>query len=121
VSGTALVMDAGTFSYLERDGGRNAFRAGNRHATVTIDGKAAAEPGTPFRWRRKADARLERWVPGTDEVLVTGSVAGFSGRAEGLRHRRSILWLPGLRAWVLFDEVPGVGVFTAHFPTAPGL
>ena len=121
VSGTPLVMDAGTYSYLERDGERNAFRAGNQHATVTIDGQAAAEPGEPFRWRRKADARLERWTSTTDAVLAVGSVAGFSGRAEGLRHRRTIVWLRVLRAWVLFDEVPGVGVFTAHFPTAPDL
>jgi hypothetical protein len=54
-------------------------------------------------------------------VLAVGSVAGFSGRAEGLRHRRTIVWLPALRAWVVFDEVPGVGVFTAHFPSAPGI
>jgi hypothetical protein len=121
VGGTPLVMDAGTFSYLERDGERNAFRAGNRHATVTIDGQAAAEPGAPFRWRRKANARLERWAPTTHGVLAVGSVAGFSGRAEGLRHRRTIVWLPALRAWVVFDEVPGVGVFTAHFPSAPGI
>ena len=121
VSGTPLVMDAGTFSYLECDGERNAFRAGNRHATITIDGHAAAEPGAPFRWRRKADARLERWAPTTHGVLAVGSVAGFSGRAEGLRHRRTIVWLPALRAWVMLDEVPGVGVFTAHFPSAPGV
>ena len=121
VSGTPVVMDAGTYSYLERDGERNAFRAGNRHATVTIDGKAAAEPGAPFRWKRKADARLERWAPGNHGVLAVGTVAGFSGRAEGLRHRRTVLWLPDLRAWVVTDEVPGVGVFTAHFPNAPGL
>ncbi|HEU4799884.1 MAG TPA: alginate lyase family protein [Gemmatimonadales bacterium] len=121
VGGTPLVMDAGTFTYLERDGERNAFRGGSRHATITIDGQAAAEPGAPFRWKRKADARLERWVSATDATLAVGSVAGFSGRAEGLRHRRTIVWLSALRAWVVFDEVPGVGVFTAHFPSAAGL
>ncbi len=121
VGGTPLVMDGGTFSYLDRDGERNAFRGGNRHATITIDGHAAAEPGAPFRWIRRADATLERFVLDAEAGMAAGSVAGFAGRAEGLRHRRTIVWLPGLRAWVMVDAVPGVGVFTAHFPAAPGL
>lgn len=121
VNGTSLVMDGGTFSYLDRDGERNAFRGGDRHATVTIDGQAAAEPGAPFRWKRRADATLETWAATTHGVLAVGSVAGFSGRAAGLRHRRTIVWLPALRAWVVLDEVPGVDVFTAHYPSAPGL
>ena len=38
-----------------------------------------------------------------------------------MQHHRRIVWLPDLRAWLVLDEVPGVGVFTAHFPSAPGL
>ncbi len=121
VSGTSLVMDGGTFSYLDRDGERNAFRGGDRHATITIDGHSAAEPGRPFRWLRRADATLEQFGFDGEVGLVAGSVAGFAGRAEGLRHHRRILWLRALRAWVILDDVPGVGVFTAHYPGAPGL
>lgn len=102
--GRAMVVDPGTFTYTTDREVRDRFRRTSAHNALTLDGVSSSEPHGPFRWRRAADARLDRWV-------CRDRFDFFSGHHDGFQHlpgapvvRRSILFIRG-DYWVLRDQV----------------
>jgi hypothetical protein len=97
-----LLIDPGTATYTMDSGLRDAMRESASHNTLTIDARSSAVPAGPFRWRSRADARLEteRRTPG-----FLWAEACHDGYAPVL-HRRSVVHAIGC-GWLVIDEVAG--------------
>jgi Heparinase II/III-like protein/Heparinase II/III N-terminus len=98
-----ILIDPGTYCYVDDPKWRNWFRGSSAHNTVRIDGKDQAVPVNPFRWANTPVVRLLEWMTGEKEDTLEAecSYAGFE-------HRRKIrLIKPGLL--LIKDEISGPG------------
>ena len=108
IHGQPVLIDPGTFSYVDDGGERNRFRGTAAHNTATIDGLNQARPGGPFGWQGLRSAQVDRWAIGRSFDLFEGSHKGHGRFNEPVEHRRSILyWKPHF--WLVRDTVEGVG------------
>jgi hypothetical protein len=99
VAGHPLFVDPGTGTYTMDPAARDGFRAPAAHNTVTIEGRAYAEPAGPFRWRHAADARMLVALTGEDGDFAVGALDGY-----GFPVMRAVLTLPGI-GWLIADHV----------------
>jgi hypothetical protein len=96
-----ILIDPGTFCYVDDPKWRDWFRGSSAHNTVRIDGRDQAAPVNPFRWANTPVVRLLDWTTGgkEDSLEAECSYAGFT-------HRRKIrLIKPGLL--LILDEITG--------------
>jgi hypothetical protein len=109
VNGDSLLIDPGTFAYVEQGYERNRFRGTSSHNTVYIDGLSQAQPGGPFEWSglRGADAR--RWVSGNSFDLFEGMHSGYRRLPDPVDHRRSIFYKKP-HFWLVRDVLEGAGL-----------
>lgn len=91
----ALLIDAGTYTYVGHPHWRDWFRGTAAHNTVVIDGLNQATPVDPFRWTDKPEPALESETP----LTVTCRYHGFT-------HRRRLIW-KAARTLIVVDEVTG--------------
>jgi hypothetical protein len=103
VRGRPLFVDAGTYVYPGHD--RNAFRGGEAHNAITIDGRGSSEPGAGwFQWARIAHSELSAWATGDWFDVVEGTHDGFTRQGLDAEHIRQVTHLAGC-AWVVRDRV----------------
>jgi hypothetical protein len=106
VSGHPVLVDPGTYAYVDRSGERDHFRGTSGHNTLQVDGMSQAEPCGPFEWRGLSRADVHRWVNGKTFDFFEGSHYGYGRLADPVRHRRSIFyWKPHF--WLVRDLVEG--------------
>jgi hypothetical protein len=95
LAGEELLIDAGTYSYMESREEREWFRSVAAHNTIRVDGVNQAQPEDPFRWRAKPQ------VVSVDPWTGIANYGGFS-------HKRNInLSRAGLI--IVTDEIEGAG------------
>ena len=99
-----FLVDPGTATYTMDPGLRDRFRGTTMHNTVTIDGRAQAEPGGPFQWTSFVSAQAQLWRAAGECDYVEGTHAAYAPR----RHTRAILAVHGLGWWIL-DHILGTG------------
>jgi hypothetical protein len=107
--GKPILIDPGTFTYVNAEGERARFRETACHNTVQVDGVSQAEPAGPFKWVGLANAKVERWLTGESFDLFVGSHAGYNRLASPVVHRRYIFYLkPDF--WLVRDVLEGTGI-----------
>jgi uncharacterized heparinase superfamily protein len=119
--GRPMLVDPGTYTYVAPVAERDAFRASPAHSTVTVAGRSSSRPATPFRWARRAEARLLRWQATSEWTLFEGEHDGYADLVPPAVHRRAILFVPH-RCWIVRDSIGSPGhPFEARWHAAPGL
>ena len=79
-----LLIDSGTFSYMDPDW-RTIFRGSSAHNTVRIDGHDQGIAGGPFRWAQKPEVKLLEFTSDATRVYAAGICC-----YQGFTHRRSV-------------------------------
>jgi hypothetical protein len=120
-NGKPLLIDPGTFAYVDSCCERNRFRGTAAHNTVQVDNSDQAEPAGPFEWHGRANAHVNCWVTGTTFDLFVGSHGGYCRPPSPVQHRRYIFHLKS-RFWLIRDILDGEGVrrLEASWHFAPG-
>ena len=121
VDGKPVLIDPGTFTYVESSGERQRFRETRAHNTVEIDGVGQAEPAGPFKWKALADAKADCWITGQTFDLFSGSHPGYLRLSEPVMHRRYVFHVKA-GFWLIRDVLEGTGAHLARFSWtfAPG-
>jgi len=120
--GVEWLVDPGTFVYTASREWRDFFRSTRAHNTLAVDGHDQAVAVDCFKWQEIPRVRLElsSALPRLD--IAIGSHDGYARLAEGLTHRRVVLFAKS-DYWIVSDEITGAGThaleFFFHF--APGV
>jgi hypothetical protein len=107
-SGASLLIDPGTYEYVEPGGDRELFRGTAMHNTVQIDGVSQAEMTGPFSWKRLTAAKVEQWISTPVFDLQVASHDGYERLPQPAKHRR---WVFSLKngIYLVRDLVEGQG------------
>jgi hypothetical protein len=98
-----LLIDPGTPTYTMDPTLRDSSRSSISHNTVTIDGRSSALPEGAFRWRTRADARLEMVRHNSRVALIAATHDGY----PDVGHRRIVL--ASDYGYLLLDQMSGEG------------
>jgi hypothetical protein len=99
-----VLIDPGTYTYVGEPEWRARFRGTGFHNTVRIDGLDQATGSGPFRWLNKPETEILRWSESREWCLLDAVCA-----YRGMRHRRTMVWLPEAEVLAVVDQVSGVG------------
>jgi hypothetical protein len=109
VAGQQVLVDCGTSSYVDDDGGdRDQFRCTAAHNTLQVDSCDQAEPAGPFGWKQLPNVQAERWLTGESFDFFVGSHSGYSRLSNPVQHSRYVVHLKS-RFWLVRDVVRGKG------------
>jgi hypothetical protein len=100
IGGRPLLIDPGTATYTMDRAVRDRFRSTAMHNTVVLNGRPQSEPGDPFHWRSRADARLLVWKSGREFDYAEGIHDGY----RPLAHARGVLAMHGM-GWLVIDHL----------------
>jgi Heparinase II/III-like protein/Heparinase II/III N-terminus len=109
LDGDPVLIDPGTFAYVDKGCERNRFRGTAGHNTLHIDGLSQAEPSRPFEWQRLPSTDVNRWVNGNTFDFFEGSHNGYGRLPYPAEHRRTIFFLKP-QFWLVRDFVGGAGI-----------
>jgi len=109
VNGQPLLIDPGTFAYVDSDAERNRFRATACHNTAQVDNLSQAEPSGPFGWEGLPNVGVDRWVTGKTFDLFVGSHRGYCRLRKPVQHRRYVFHSKP-NFWLIRDVLEGEGV-----------
>lgn len=108
ISDKPILVDPGTFIYMDSTGDRESFRSTAHHSTIQIDGASQAESVGPFKWKHPAHATVEKWICGNGFDLFTGFHAGYHRLTDPVTHRRTVFRLAS-EFYVVRDVLEGAG------------
>lgn len=112
--GKEILIDPGTFVYNCAPEWRDFFRSTRAHNTVVVDGSDQSEPGGTFNWKRRTAARVLKQIVLPSIEYVEGEHNGYSRFAQGIIHRRRLLYLrPDY--WLVLDDFRGEGEHSFDF------
>src|SRR5262249_45861041 len=80
-----ILVDAGTFTYVDDPIWRDRFRGSAAHNTIRINGRDQATPSNPFRWESKPEVEMLEWRTGEREDNLL-AVCHY----DRLTHRRRV-------------------------------
>ena len=103
-----LLIDSGTFAYVEANGERNRFRGTRAHNTLVVAGEDQAEAKGPFNWGRLPKVQAESWLVGKTFDLFAGTHNGYSRLPNAVVHRRTVFSLKS-GFWLVRDQALGFG------------
>src|SRR5207249_801643 len=104
-----LLIDPGTFAYVDSDAERNRFRGTAGHNTAQVDDLNQVEPSGPFGWEGLPNVRVDRWVTGKTFDLFVGSHRGYCRLRRPVQHRRYVFYSKP-NFWLIRDVLQGDGV-----------
>lgn len=108
VSGRAMIVDPGTFTYTASAEERDHFRLSPAHNTVCVDGASSSVAGGPFQWAEIARCTAHAWLATDRFVFFQGSHDGYQRLVSPAVHTRALLFLKG-DYWILRDRVSSDG------------
>lgn len=108
IAGQEWLTDPGTFSYLEGEHTREAFRSTAAHNTLQVDGASQAVPTGPFSWTQLPDVHADIWEVGQLCAFFQGHHTGYARFPSPVIHRRSIFYRSSL-FWLVRDVAEGQG------------
>ena len=120
-NGKPLLIDPGTFTYVDPGGERDWFRGTSAHNTIQVDDSSQADPAGPFGWKSKANGNVGSWITGKTFDFFAGTHTGYSQLPSPVQHYRFIFHLKS-RFWVIRDVLEGAGLhkLVASWHFAPG-
>jgi hypothetical protein len=109
-AGRSVLVDPGTYVYVDGEGARSRFRGTSAHNTLWVDRLDQAKPGGPFAWSDIPKVHCERWISGETFDFWQASHDGYMGLADPVTHRRFVFRVGG-GTWLVRDVASGT---TAH-------
>lgn len=120
LDGRAVLCDSGTYRYTNVKGYRNVLRSTQAHNTICVDGQGQSTPQLLFSWRAPLQAGDMHTRAFEDMLVLDAAHASF--HAQGVTHRRVLVWLKHEGALLVIDKMEGAHTHTFeqfwHF--APG-
>ena len=96
-----ILIDPGTYTYVDDPKWRDWFRGTAAHNTVQIDGLDQAAAAGPFRWANRPEVAIHSWKTNSERDLLEAEC-----RYAGFTHRRRVEFQkPDLI--VIVDEIDG--------------
>ena len=117
IDAAPVLIDPGTAAYTIDPRLRDRMRSTALHNTLALDGASSSIAGGPFRWRTRADARLDVLRHNAGFAWAEARHAGYAP----VHHRRSVIHsLAG--GWLIVDDVTTIDAHAAqiHWHFAPG-
>ena len=108
MDGQEWLTDPGTFSYLDGENTREAFRSTAAHNTLRVDGVSQAIPTGPFSWKHLPEVRVDLWKVGETFAFFQGRHTGYRRLSVPVIHHRSVFYVKS-RLWLIRDAVEGAG------------
>ena len=108
VGGKMLLVDPGTFAYVDSARERDWFRGTAAHNTLQIDHLPQLESAGPFNWNGVPSVSVECWMTGKNFDLLTASHDGYQRLSEPVRHIRTVFQLKS-SFWLIRDVLQGAG------------
>jgi len=109
VAGRPVLVDSGTYVYMDEQDARTRFRGTAAHNTLRVDGRDQAEAAGPFAWNAIPTVQCERWVS-TDGFDFWEAVHDGYGRLpDPVTHRRFVFHARG-GAWLVRDVAAGKAI-----------
>ncbi|MGH8280792.1 MAG: alginate lyase family protein, partial [Gammaproteobacteria bacterium] len=105
--GETHLPDPGTYCYTADPHWRDYFRGTSAHSTVTVDGQNQAVPSGAFSWRRRPQARLNRWQSGAEFDLADAEHDAYFSLSDPVVHRRRVFFAKP-RYWLIVDDLRGL-------------
>lgn len=96
-----ILIDPGTYTYLDDATWRDRFRGSGAHSTIRIDGQDQAIAVNPFRWEQKPETAIERWQSSVERDELTAVC-----RHHGFEHCRRLRFVKP-HALLVLDEISG--------------
>jgi hypothetical protein len=106
--GRSLLIDPGTYQYVEKNGERDLFRGTAMHNTLRVDGENQSETAGPFSWKRLTQSKTEQWTQGESFDLIVASQDGYQRLIDPVIHRRTVVSLKN-GVYLVRDVVEGRG------------
>lgn len=121
VGGKMLLIDPGTFAYVDSARERDWFRGTAAHNTLQIDHLPQLESAGPFNWEGVPSANVKCWMTGENFDLLTASHDGYQRLSDPVRHIRTVFRLES-SFWLIRDVLQGAGRhhLEASWHFAPG-
>lgn len=122
LSGSPVVIDPGTGTYLRDPKLRDEFRGTRAHNTVEVDGREQSpiDPAHPFALADEAHAVVESLQASGSRIELVASHRAYATLVPPVRLRRTLTLDEGQRALQIYDEILGQGSHRAvarlHFP-----
>jgi glycosyltransferase involved in cell wall biosynthesis len=108
MGGQEWLTDPGTFSYVDGEETREAFRSTAAHNTMQVDGVSQATPTGPFSWKHLPEVRVDVWRVGETFTFFAGRHTGYGRLSEPVIHHRSVFYVKS-RFWLIRDVADGAG------------
>ena len=109
VSGTAILIDPGSFVYTSNPPLRDCFRSTGAHNTIVVDGIEQNEFKGVFGMRTDARVRVARWLSGPSLDVLEASHTGYMRLSDPVIHQRTIAFAKERCAWLVMDRLIGSG------------
>src|SRR5215469_1782297 len=106
VGGEVLLVDPGTFAYVDSRSEREWFRGTSAHNTLQVDRIPQAESGGPFKWNNVPRANVDCWMTGANFDLFVASHNGYQRLSDPVRHSRTVFHLKS-SFWMIRDVLEG--------------
>ena len=121
VGGRRLLIDPGTFAYVDSARERDWFRGTAAHNTLQIDRLPQVESAGPFKWNGVPAVNVECWMTGKNFDLLAASHDGYQRLNDPVRHIRTVFHLKS-SFWLIRDVLQGAGrhYLEASWHFAPG-
>ncbi len=121
VGGKMLLIDPGTFSYVDSAPDRDWFRGTAAHNTLQIDHLPQLESAGPFKWNGVPSVNVECWMTGKDFDLLAASHDEYRRLSDPVCHIRTVFRLMS-SFWLIRDVLQGAGRhhLEASWHFAPG-
>jgi len=106
VGGEMLLVDPGTFAYVDPRPEREWFRGTAAHNTVQVDRLCQCESAGPFKWNNVSYANVDCWMTGANFDLLMASHNGYQRLSDPVRHSRTVFHLKS-SFWMIRDVLEG--------------
>ena len=108
VGGNMLLIDPGTFAYVDSARERDWFRGTAAHNTLQIDRLPQVEPAGPFKWNHVPSVNVECWMTSKNFDLFSASHDGYQRLSDPVSHIRTVFHLKS-SFWLIRDVLQGAG------------
>jgi Heparinase II/III-like protein/Heparinase II/III N-terminus len=106
VGGKMLLIDPGTFVYVDSARERDWFRGTAAHNTIQVDRLHQVESAGPFHWKSVPCAKVDCWMAGENFNYFVGSHSGYQRLSDPVRHTRTVFRLKS-SFWLVRDVLEG--------------
>ena len=112
--GDNVLTDCGTYLYNGPKEWRDYFKGTGSHNTVCVDRQDQMINHRRFKWLKRTDAKIHKWVDDKDYSFAVGSHFGYNRLSDKVTHSRAVFLKKGryivITDYLNGEEVHDIGV-----------